>query len=649
MRVRPPDKDGPTAAAHSAERQTDLSQTIDADVHEAIGFLNAGRIPDALERLRGLNSACETRHLRSNLIGLIYLTAKENLNALAWFDQALRLNPRYSDALSNRGAALQQLHRDAEALASYDEALRLGFVHATLFYNRGNLLREAGRLDEAIASYDMALKLDPAYPEALRAGGRVLRDLGRPQSALEFFNEALRLKPAFIDALIDRGNLLQELDRPEEAILSYDAALEEEPNHADLLNNRGTALHMIGRLQEARADFDAALRLKPLLPQGWSNRGNLLLTQQQPEAALASYESALEIRPSYGEALCGRAVALKHLGRFDEALASYDRALECDPTSAHFKNNKAALLLLRGEFEAGWDFYEWRWIAGQTPKHDLKLPIPEWNGESLAGRAIIVFDEQGLGDAIQFSRFLPILASQGAKVTFFCRARLHRLFKGLETPVRLVDDLAEGEHFDYQIALCSLPRALQVRLATIPAQASYLSAEAELAQKWAARIGSQGCKIGICWRGKSSLRADPSRSIPLAHFASLAELAGVRLISLQKLDEQISLDDLRTPPWLESPGAEFDGGGDGFIDAAAAMQSLDLIITCDTSIAHLAGALGRPVWVVLKQTADWRWLLEREDSPWYPSMRLFRQNRLGDWAEVFGRVAQAIQVELHQA
>ncbi len=625
-----------------------MSYATDAAVHQAIDFLNAGQIPEALARLGGLSCARESGYVKSNLIGLIYLSARENLSALSWFDQAVRLNPRYSEALSNRGAALQQLNRGAEALASYDEALRLGFVHPTLFYNRGNLLREAMRLDEAIASYDMALKLNPAYPEALRAGGRVLRDLGRPQSALQFFDEALRLKPDFIDALIDRGNLLQDLDRPAEAILSYDAALEQEPNRADLLNNRGSALHLIGRLQDASADFDAALRQKPLFPQAWSNRGNLLLTRQRPEAALAAYETALELLPDYAEAFCGRALALQHLGRFDEALASYDQALACDPTAAHFKNNKAALLLLRGEFEAGWDLYEWRWISGHTPKHELKLPIPEWRGENLAGRDLIVFDEQGLGDAIQFSRFFAILAGQGAKVTFFCRARLHRLFEGLKTPIRLVDDLAEGEHFHYQIALSSLPRALKVRLATIPAQTPYLKAEAELTRKWAARIGPKGFKIGICWRGNAAIKADPSRSIPLAHFAHLAELAGVRLISLQKLEDPILSEDLQEAPWLETLSAEFDAGADAFVDAAATMQSLDLIITCDTSVAHLAGALGRPVWVLLKQTADWRWLLAREDSPWYPSMRLFRQNQLGDWDELFGRVAQALRLMLRQ-
>ncbi|WP_198017209.1 tetratricopeptide repeat protein [Methylocapsa acidiphila] len=623
-----------------------MSYATDAAVNQAIDFLSAGRSSDAIARLRSLNAARETRYVQSNVIGLIYLSATENAEALAWFDRALQLNPHYPEAHSNRGCALQQLDRDGEALASYEEALRLGLAPPELFYNRGNLLREAGRLDEAIASYDSALKLNPAYPEALCAGGRILRDLGHPQSALEFFDEALRLKPHLIDALIDRGNALQDLDRPEDAIRSYDLALAREPNHPDLLNNRGAALHLAGRLQEADADFTRALRLKPQFPQALSNHGNLLLTQQRPTEALASFDNALALKPRYAEAFCGRALALQHIGRFGEALESYDRALDCDPSAAHFKNNKAALLLLQGDFAQGWDLYEWRWISGQTPKHELKLPIREWRGESLSGRSIMVFDEQGNGDAIQFARFFKILADREANVVFFCRNRLHRLFRRLETPVRLIDDLAEGERFDFQIALCSLPRTLDVTLSSVPTTPRYLTPEPELIQKWAARISGRGFKVGVCWRGNPAIKADPSRSIPLAHFATLAEIPGARLISLQKLSDQALIDEISAAPWLENPGFDFDAGPDAFIDAAALMQSLDLIVTCDTSIAHLAGALGRPVWVMLKQTADWRWLRDRDDSPWYPSMRLFRQSRLGDWSETFGRAAQALRTEV---
>ncbi|MEJ0096330.1 MAG: tetratricopeptide repeat protein [Methylocella sp.] len=356
-------------------------------------------------------------------------------------------------------------------------------------------------------------------------------------------------------------------------------------------------------------------------------------------------------------ALSGRAVALKRLCRFDEALANFDAALALEPTSAHVKNNKAALLLLLGDFEAGWDLYEWRWIVGQTPKHALKLAVPEWEGQPLAGKTILVFDEQGLGDAIQFVRFLHLLNEAGAHVAFFCRSGLRRLFRGLAVAVTLIDSLDDIKRFDYQIALCSLPRALKTRLSTIPAATPYLAAEPALVQKWRARLGSRDFKVGICWRGNADLRADAGRALPLACFAPLAG-KGVRLISLQKIDpgpsqrnqpalpgpENLSALDERAAFPLENLGPDFDAGADRFIDAAAVMQSLDLIIACDTSIAHLAGALGRPVWVVLPQSPDWRWLLQREDCPWYPSMRLFRQNRRGDWTEVFDALGEALQI-----
>jgi tetratricopeptide (TPR) repeat protein len=616
-----------------------VNGTTEISIHRAISALEAGNTNEALACLRALDTTYETSHVKCNLVGLVYLSAKENSLALEWFDRALALDPANPETLSNRGVALEGLGRRDDALANYNEAVRAGGVKAALFYNRGNLLRDDGRLAEAIASYDMALRLDPAYPEAFRAGGLVLRDLGHFDGALEFFNEALRLRPEFIEVLIDRGNLLQELDRPLEALASYNDALALAPGRADILNNRGSALLMLGRLAEAGADFTEALRIAPSFPQAWSNRGNLFLKAQQPEEALAAFETAIELRPRYIEALCGRAIALKYLGRFEEAVAGFDAALACDPASPHARNNKGALLLLRGEFEQGLELYESRWLFAGRAKNMLKLSVPEWTGEDPAGQKIIVFDEQGFGDAIQFSRYLLLLAKRGATVTFFCRKRLHRLLKGLETSIRIVDAIEVEDCFDHQIALSSLPRAFGTRLATIPAQLSYLHPEIPLVRKWMELIGSHGFKVGICWRGNPNVRADPARSVPLGCFAKLAQMDGVRLIGIQK---QEGVTDQELLPGLIDPGEDFDSGPDAFIDTAALMQNLDLIITCDTSIAHLAGALGRPVWVLLKQVPDWRWLLDRDDSPWYPTMRLFRQSVRSDWDEVFDRVAQAV-------
>ena len=371
----------------------------------------------------------------------------------------------------------------------------------------------------------------PPVQRFCRTGGLVLSDLGRFESALEFIDEALRLRPDFVEALVDRGNLLQNLDRSLEALASYDTALAKEPGRADILNNRGSALLLLGRLQEAGRNFAEALQIDPFVQQAWLNRGNLFLKLQQPDAALADFERAMALRPRYVEALCGRAVALKYLGRYDEALRAFDETLTCDPASPHATNNKAALLLLLGNFEQGLDLYEYRWSCFGRRKHAFTPPVPEWQGENPEGCSIAVFDELGLGDVIQFARYLPMLAKQGARVTFFCRKKLQRLFGGLEGQVKLAESAVASERFDYQIAVSSLPRAFKTRLATIPARSTYLSAEAPLVQKWAARIGPQGFKVGVCWRRNPNINADPARSIPLACFAKLAQMDGARLIT----------------------------------------------------------------------------------------------------------------------
>lgn len=617
-----------------------MDRMSESSIYRAINSLQAGKTDEALTALNELDVLRTTSPVACNLAGLIYLAVEQNAAALPWLEQALALDPKNTDILSNLGLALQQLGRKDEALSAYEDAVQAGCARASLYYNRGNLLRESGRLAEAIASFDEALRLDPAYPEAFRAGGLVLRDLGKFESALEFFDEALRHRKGYLDVLIDRGNLLQELARPLEAIASYDEALDIAPGRADILNNRGSALLMLGRSEEASADFSEALRSEPSFPEAWSNRGNLLLKDQQPEDALAAFDQALKLRPNYLEALCGRAVALKYLQRFQESLTAFDAALACDPASPHAKNNKAALLLLLGDFGQGLELYESRWIFPHIAKDRVKLALPEWQGENPAGRRVLVLDEQGLGDAIQFSRYLGLLAERGANVTFLCRKRLHRLFEGLLKPVRVMDRLADEAAFDHQIALSSLPRAFGTRLSTIPAQLSYLHAETALVEKWVSRIGTHGFKIGLCWRGNPDVKADPARFLPLACFEKLGELEGVRLISLQKFPAGM---DREWMPWLMDPGEDFDSGEDAFVDSAALMQNLDLIITCDTSVAHLAGALGRPVWVLLKQVPDWRWLLDRKDSPWYPTMQLFRQRRRGDWEEVVERAIEALK------
>lgn len=633
-----------TASQRKHRRQTELLP-INAILTSAVDFFQSQRIPDALHLLRRLRPD-ELDAAQSALAGLIYLGAAADKDALAWFDSALRRKNPPSSIFAHRALALQHLGRIEEALASYDQALAAGSLDAAGHYHRGNLLRECGNRDAAIIAYDAALQLNPAYPEALYAGGTVLLEAGQLEAALQFFDEVLRLKPDFCQAWFSRGNVLQKQKHMHAAVSAYDAALALEPGHPDILTNRGVALYELGRHTEALAAYDAALAARPNFPQALLNRANVFLRLKKPALALADSEAALKLMPDYIEALCSRGVALRDLGRIEESIAAFDAVLALSPDFAHARNNRGAARLLAGDFENGWEDYEFRWIGGETAKRDLKLPLPEWPGEVREGEHILVFDEQGFGDAIQFSRYLPLLVKAGAKVTFFCRKKLHRLFGTLDKRINFVDTINKAGDFDCQIALSSLPFVCKTRLETIPSVTPYIFAEPDRIWQWKQRIGENGFKIGVCWHGNQDVRADPSRSIPLAFFAPLAAIKNVRLISLQVGAGTEQLNDLPSSMKVEQLGNDFDSGPDAFLDSAAVMQTLDLIITCDTSLAHLAGALGRPAWLLVKPFPDWRWLLDRSDSPWYPTMRLFRRKEAEDWGALLERVALSLRLSL---
>ncbi len=568
---------------------------------------------------------------------------------MPWFSQARKLRPDFVDAAVRLARVLQRVGRFEEAAAAFEEAEKLGVSDPTFYYNKGLVLRALGRDSAAIAAFDHALRLQPAYPEALRAGAIMLSQSGNPDGALKFLTEALRLKPDYFEALLDRANILNELKRTDDACEAYRIALARFPDHPDLLNNLGVALIETGDLKGAFEALDQAVAIRPEMAEAWLNRATVLMKTAGPDVALQSFDHALALRPDYQAALVGRGVALKELEKFDAAEAAFDAAIALDPDSAHAHNNKGVLQLLRGNFRNGWGNYEYRWGCGLTPHNALKFPIPQWRGNSHPGEKLIVYGGEGLGDALQFCRYLPLLARAGIDVTFFCRTKMLRLMRGLIPQVRCVDDLGPYERFDSQIALSSLPFAFGTDLTTIPSRTPYLAAEPALVAKWAERLTTRdnagAFKIGLCWQGNLDPKVDPSRSIPLAHFAPLAGMKDFRLISLQKGERadassaapEFTIETLA----IETLGVDFDAGPDAFIDTAAIMQGLDLIITCDTSVAHLAGALGRPTFLLLRKVPDWRWMLDREDTPWYPTMRLFRQHTRGDWSETMQRVTDA--------
>ncbi len=433
----------------------------------------------------------------------------------------------------------------------------------------------------------------------------------------------------------NRGVALHERRRYDEALAAYERAIALKPDFVEALNNRGNILSELVRLDEALASYDRALALRPDFAESLDNRGVALYDLRRFDEALASHERVLALNPDNPEALNNRANALHALKRHDEALAGYKRAIVLQPdfAVAHWNDGLARLRL--GDFRGGWPQYEWGWKAGYRGM-ERRFAQPRWTGaEPLAGKTLLLHAEQGFGDTIQFARYAPLAAGAGAKVVIEVHSSLAALeFRDASSVVSRGSPLPA---FDLQCPLLSLPLAFGTELDTIPARVPYLSApEASLA-RWKPRFPRvEGLRIGLAWSGRT--RPDPGRSMALAQLAPLFELPGIHFVSLQRDVRDSDAAVLRGRPGLLHLGPDLAD----FADTAAVIAQLDLVITIDTAVAHLAGAMGKPVWILLPYLSDWRWLLERDDSPWYPTARLFRQHEARAWDTVIARVRAAL-------
>jgi tetratricopeptide (TPR) repeat protein len=470
-------------------------------------------------------------------------------------------------------------------------------------FARGNALMQAGRFAEAAASYAQSLELAPGNAQAHN-----------------------NLAVAFAEQrLFDR------------AIPHYREALRHDPGYAEAHYNLGNALRELARYGEAVTCYDRALALRPDWAGAHSNRGLALAAQGQQAAAEAAYRAALALAPDYAEAENNLGLALQLQGRLEDARAHFDRAVELAPEFASPRANRAQLALLHGELARGWPEYEWRWrLPGMVLP---RVAVPAWDGSSAAGRTFLLRAEQGFGDTIQFVRFAAALERAGATAIIECQPALASLLAGVRGVRQVVPRGATPPRCNFQIPLASLPGALGISaLAAIPSEVPYVVADPARRERWRATLARyNGAKVGVAWRGNPKHPQDCHRSIPAEHFAALA-VPGVTLVSLQAGERA------RGIPGIVEPVPDPERAPPPFEEWAALIAGLDLVVTCDSVMAHLAGALGVPVWIALPLVPDWRWLLGRDDSPWYPTARLFRQARLDDWEPVFARVAAALGV-----
>jgi len=484
---------------------------------------------------------------------------------------------------------------------------------------------QAGRYAAAAAHFQRALDAAPERPDIANNLATALTALERYPEAEQVCRSALRGDPHLVEAHNNLGLILLNLQRPEEAIASFRTALKLQPRFAPAHNNLGHCLQSLGRTTEAAACFRQALALDPNDYQAHNNLGITLWGPEQGAEAEACHRRAIALKPDFAPAYNNLGITLIQSARFAEAEAALRQAIALDPGYAEAHNSLALFLLLQGRLEEGWREHEWRWQASFLSPWKRSFSQPRWTGEPLQDKTLLIYSEQGRGDIIQFARYVPLAAALGARVIFEAPPEMQRLLNTLAGPHRLYASGEPWPAFDFHIPLMSLPGVLGTTLDTIPATAPYLTPEAKRVEYWRQHLSADGFKIGICWQG-SLIRPAPLRSsLPLADFAPLARLPGVRLISLQSHYGLEQLQQLPPDMTVETLGTQFGAGDDAFIEIAAVMANLDLVITIDTAIAHLAGALGHPVWVALKFVVpDWRWLLEREDNPWYPTMRLFR-------------------------
>ncbi|HEY2679088.1 MAG TPA: tetratricopeptide repeat protein [Steroidobacteraceae bacterium] len=561
------------------------------------------------------------------------------VQAQAIYEEILRSEPRHFDALHSLGVIAAQSKNPRQAADLFAKAIASNVQSAVAHHNLGLALTELGQRHAALASYDKALTIKPDFVQALFNRGNLLYRLGQAHAALASYDAVIAAKADHAEAHSNRGVALSYLGQWEAALASFDRAIAIKADYAEPHSNRGNVLGVLKRLDEALASCNQAIAIKSDYAEAYANRGNVLRDLQQPDAALASYDQAIAIKADYVEAYCSRGILLKDLKQLDAALASYDRAIAVDADHADAHTNKAIVLLMRGEFKEGWAEYQWRWKRREiaesvTGGMDSARKI--WRGaEAIAGKTLLLQCEQGLGDTLQFCRYATLAAQSGARIILEVQEPLTGLMSSVEGVSQVVAKGSSLPEFDHRCPLLDLPLVFGTTLDTIPNRSAYITSDPARVARWAARLGEKRRpRVGLVWSGNAHHEHDHHRSVVLR------QLIDHLPTHLQYVTLQTEVRE-RDEPALRAGGQVLNLSGEldfYFDDTAALCDCLDLVISVDTSLAHLSGALGKETWLLLSFVSDWRWLLDRHDSPWYPTVRLYRQQKTDDWSDVFEKI-----------
>jgi tetratricopeptide (TPR) repeat protein len=509
-------------------------------------------------------------------------------------------------------------------------------------FERAVQLHGSGQMTEAGTLFSAIVEQNPVHFPSLQRLAAIRRHEGKFEESLGLLKQAIGCNPSSADAHNSLGNTLNCLGRSEEAVDQYRCALALRPEFPEVHVNLGNSLKGLGRIEDSVDCYSAAIALRPQYAEAHSNLGIALLRLDRPQEALASFTAAIALDPGLNIAYSNLGAALSELNRHEEALAIFQRARQLEPDAPQPVFNEALARLAVGDFERGWQDYEARWVAAELKLKSRNFPQPLWDGDAdITGKTILIHAEQGIGDMILFARYVPLVAQRGARVIVECYKQIESLIRSMPGTAQVLSYGEELPDFDVHAPFGSLPRAFKTTLATIPAQVPYFEAPPD--SPTIADLDNSGDprpRVGVCWAGNPDYPRDRHRSIPLSVFQHLFRTPNVRFVSLQQRlrpgDDQILAN-------FDNIDLTTDRKGSTLADTAALISKLDLVITVDTAIGHLAGALGRPVWILLAYFPYWVWLRNRADNPWYPTARVFRQGRSGDWESVIERAAETLK------
>jgi tetratricopeptide (TPR) repeat protein len=623
------------------ENDREASSQAAAFVSRAHGLRLQGLPHEAIELYRTAIDLRPDLAEAHNGMGIAWIHLGDIHQAIESFRAAIAAAPGYPDAYNNLGNAHDQCGQSEDAVAAFRTAIRLRPGYAKAYVHLAEALRRLGRPGEAEKTARTALVLWPAEPQIHYTLGAALRSQGRFGEAVSSFRSAIGLRSDFAEAHNDLGDALHALGRLAEAEASYRQAIDARPTYAEAHTNLGTLLTELGRVDEAAAMLRRAVELKPSLAGARINLAGFLITHGRGHEAEPILRETIEAEPNLIYARTNLGASLVLQGRIDEAEAEYRHALTIDPGEGLAHLALGETLLAQGRFEEGWSEFGWRWKIEDWPDPPRTYPQPLWRGEPLQGRRILLYGEAGFGDVIQFVRFATVVAERGGTVIAEVFPQLERLIATVPGVAEVVRPGHSSLTFDYHLPFMDIPDVVGTTLTTVPAAMPYLRPPGDTANRWKARVaGQSGLKVGLAWAGDPRPRRfrenaiDRRRSMRLDRLASLFEVPDVTFFSLQK---GTAAEQVKEVPTDRRPIDLMDEMSD-FADTAALVANLDLVITVDTAIAHLAGAMAKPVWILSRFDGCWRWLRDRDDSPWYPTARLFRQMQPGDWDEVIGRV-----------